>query len=255
MPQWVAAALILVVLLGAGIVWRFAKRTASRVVDAATDDRLASSRSARGGHGLQVHVEADPANMNLHDFFSTSTYLLPTNATLDDVPADDVDQWWTWSRGLGGVPVDHVRVVVTIQLLVDRAVVVDEPRIAKRRIPGPKGVLVMPSPMGGDGFWPRVYQFDLDSDTSRPKVLAAALEFAPTGFRLTRDGTERIDILCATETGAWEWTVTIPVIVDGKRHELVVDDNGEPFQVVCAANATRQLMWSLMDRRWERIRR
>lgn len=255
MPQWVAIALTLLLVVGIGAAWRFAKRTAARVADVAMDDRLASSRSARGGHGLQVHVEADPANMNLHDFFSTYTYLLPANASLDDVPADDVDQWWTWSRSLGGVPVGHVRVVVTIQLLVDRAVVVDEPRVVRRRVTGPKGVLVMPSPMGGDGFWPRVYRFDLDSETSRPTALAEALEHAPTGYQLTRDGTERIDILCATESGSWEWTVIIPVIIDGKRHELTIDDHGEPFRVVSAAGATRRLMWSPMDRRWEKIRR
>lgn len=189
--------------------------------------------------------------MSLYDFFSTSTYLVPGTARVDEVPPDDVDSWWSWAHGLGGEPVGQVRLVVTIQLLIDRAVVVDEPRVVKRRVEDPDGIEVRPSPMGGAGFWPRIHQFDLTASGARPSVMNEALEHAPSNFKLTRDDTERVDILCRADQGSWEWTVTLPVIVDGRRHELTIDDDGRPFRTVSSAKATSSQTWSSTLHRWE----
>lgn len=90
---------------------------------------------------------------------------------------------------------------------------------------------------GGKGG-PPVRHVALDLDTGRNAYFDGEGD-EPKELNLSIDPgkTEVVDVLATTERHHWSYKVKLTLLVDGKREEVLVDDDGRPFQTTGSSNA------------------
>lgn len=90
-------------------------------------------------------------------------------------------------------------------------------------------------PVGGASVQPRAFEVDLDSSGPEHPVVQLVGDGgdprdAPLTWSVGKNETEQILLTVRSRTPRlYRWTARIPVIVDGARRYLDVDDHGEPF--------------------------
>lgn len=145
---------------------------------------------------------------------------LPSNAP----PAVGFD-WSKWAYKHGGVDVALTIVQITIQARFEAAVVLDAPII---RVDGRSkiaGGVIAACPAGGADLTPRRFEVDLEWNPPLVDYMDQDQKAVPNpAFKLGAGDVERFHIwVRAHSDDLVEWTLELPVIVNGKRVTLPIN--------------------------------
>lgn len=137
-----------------------------------------------------------------------------------DEPPEAGFDWSAWAYKRAGVDVAITMLQVTIQAKLKSTVVLDAPivRVVDRK--PVEGGIVATCGAGGADLHPRHFEVDLDTfDPPLVNYMNEDLQVAPNpGFPLAEGDVERFHIWAhARGSDLVEWTLELPVIVNGKR--------------------------------------
>jgi hypothetical protein len=171
----------------------------------------------------------------------------------DGIPAGapgDESEWAAWARKHGGEPVGWSHILIHVQATQDRTVLLRHPtaNITRTNVAG--GVVLSPfKELGGNGLMVRQFNVALDAEPVR-------VEYYPEGghaipqFTMTRGSTEAFLVIAHAVNGRYEWSLDIPVLVDGEEFTLRADDGGKPFVNVGAAGIKAK-WWRFDMKEWQ----
>lgn len=201
-------------------------------------------RRAARERPVDVHVEWDQAIIwsGWPPWMSFSSYLpgdLP-----DEPPPEDGRDWTQWATRHGGFDLSLTMLRLTIVAKTDATVVLDAPLVTQKIKSVPRGVGVLKPAPGGPDVNPRRYEVQLDTG-EKPWV-----EYQDEGARrpapswLLRQGeVEQLHIWArADDDKLHEWTMTLPLLIDGRRVLVPVDKGGKPF-VTVGDNHPHRYLW------------
>lgn len=198
-------------------------------------DRLDTSKTmVRSTHGLKFHLIRDSAVLNnlpttvtlgLHpDWLDDVTFYFPGGPPAMDPPGTDLRKWPAWGRRQGGEDVYFTHALVIIQATQDRTVVLQTPKVIRRRAPVESGAICGRSGLGGNGLLVRRFWVDLNPDIPHVKYIGED-EKESGLFTLKKGEAEGFLLIAEASKDRHEWTITIPCIVDGVAVELAFKEN------------------------------
>lgn len=189
-------------------------------------------RTARD-RGLAVHVETDPSVIwaGTPDWVPFQ-YFFPT-PDLPAPPPPNPRKWRAWAVAEGGF--DLWESVVRLTIVGTAPVtVLETPDVTVTKEPLPPGRKVL-RPVGGAEISPRAYRVDLDTFGEQSPDISLVEEgdsvrHDPLSFSLERNGVEQILLRVQSQRpGLYYWRGRLPILIDGKREYVDVDDGGVPF--------------------------
>lgn len=205
--------------------------------------RTYPNSDAMGGLSQKDLLGAEANWLADNDFYFRDG--IPTQA-----PPEHQSQWATWARENGGEPVGWRHILVHIQATQDHSVLLRKPIANVRRFDVIGGVVLSPTKEpGGNGLMVRQFHLELDHDPAR-------VEYHPDGgpqtplFTMTNGATEAFVVIAHAARGRYEWTLDIPVLVDGVEFILRADDAGNPFVSVGSADVEAK-WWRFDKREWQ----
>lgn len=178
---------------------------------------------------VRVHVETrldviwagDPMAWIAHEFY------LPGG--VEGLPAGTLAEWQEWIGKRGGC--DHRMTLVMITLTSDASVpVIMRPPIPTvQSAPIESGQYILRPALGGADIYPEAFELDLQSGS------LVGDEFSlrgPLSWTLEPgSGVQQVLVRAfANGEDLYSWTLRLPLIVDGRDVDIVVDDNGKPFR-------------------------
>jgi hypothetical protein len=205
-------------------------------------------RRAVGGHGVRVHVETNPALMDTSGGYVPVSFWFAGGDAVSE-PRDHAVAWWDWAKSHGGVDVNTSAVQVTIQSTLPRAIVVDPPTLHSSNLQRPPGFVRTPQGLGGGDVTPRIFLFDLDRPAQPPTYVDPSGKSRGKSFSIAANETERLIIAVTTERDMHCWSVSLPLIVDGKRMDLKVDDDGQDFRTI-GESGYETIYWLMSGNGW-----
>jgi hypothetical protein len=141
-----------------------------------------------------------------------------------------------------------LRVTVTAQT--DATVVMETPIVRGTTQDVPAGVGVLWPAPGGADISPRRYAIQLDSGSYPATVTFVEQDPGfdqpqlPPSWTLAAGEVEQLHIWASAEAGGMhEWTMQLPLLVDGRREFVDVDKDGRPFVTVGRRHGYRDLCW------------
>lgn len=165
-------------------------------------------------------------------------------------PPEHRSQWASWARDNGGEPAGWRHILIHVQATQDRSVLIRKPTVNVRRSDVIGGVVLSPTKeLGGNGLMVRQFHLELDHDPVR-------VEYYPEGgpqtpqFTMMKGTTEAFVVIAHAARGHFEWTLDIPVLVDGVEFILRADDAGSPFVSVGSADVAAK-WWRFDKREWQ----
>ncbi|WP_208879633.1 hypothetical protein [Streptomyces sp. PBH53] len=199
------------------------------------------SRSLYRIKPVSIHVERDPSIVwaGFPNWIGASVWLpeLP-----DSAPSHPTD-WYQWARQIGGCDAGMTVLKVTITSRELASVVVDPPKLRYEELAvgnPPKGVIAT-RPVGGAAIDPRRIQVNLG--------FGGAMWVNPHGepiealsVNLEAGETEQFYLFASAESGRYKWHLELPVLVDGKRKIVKIDDGGQPF-ITYGVEGFREFLW------------
>lgn len=193
-----------------------------------------AGRRVSNDRGLQVHVEDDPAVIwaGMPDWIGFH-YFFPGQVPDEPPPASPRD-WRKWAYERGGYDLRQSTVRLTLIGTAPVTVVIETPIVSVSQADLPRGDRVV-HPVGGAEVQPRA--FDVDLDTFGPENPLVRLVdnggeplSGPMSWSITHNEVEQILMQVRSQAPAlYHWTARIPVIIDGTRQYLHVDNGGDPF--------------------------
>lgn len=159
---------------------------------------------------------------------------VPTLPT--DAPPADANDWSAWAARLGGHDADVTMLQVTLQARRDVAVVVDRPAVRHCRSELSLGAVLL-CPVGGADLLPRRIELDFDTfdgDVAVPRFLDYDEEAQLPALALAGGEIERFHIWAVARTGLHQWQMELPLLVDGRRRRIVLNDGGDAFRLAGA---------------------
>jgi hypothetical protein len=209
------------------------------------------ARKAARESPVDVHVEWDQAQVwaGAPPWVSFSNYFeggLPS----EPAPADG-KEWSGWAERNAGSDWRLTMLVVTVSARTDATVVMDTPRVLATRRDVPLGVGVLWPAPGGADLNPRRYDIDLSAGS--PPWVSFRDDDAPRNaqpkpapsWRLGPGDVERLHIWAkATDDAMYDWTMDLPLLVDGRRVLVRVSKAGQPFVTVGQRQPHRSLIWT-----------
>lgn len=158
-------------------------------------------------------------------------------------------EWSSWAIGHGGEVAGWRHVLIRIQATQDRAVLAMKPRVKVVRQPVVGGVVLGPAKEpGGNGLNVRQFEVDLDASPPQVKYHAEVAAESPQ-FVLKKGDAEAFLIIVHAMAGRYEWTLDLPVVVDGESFCLRADDDGRPF-VTVGREGIEARWWDFDLREW-----
>ena len=115
-------------------------------------------------------------------------------------------------------------------------VVLETPDVAVTAEPLPEGRKAL-RPVGGAEISPRAYRVDLDTfGEQSPDVTLVdrgdSIRADPLSFSLERNDVEQILFRIQSQRpGLYSWRARLPILIDGTREYIEVDDAGAPFRL------------------------
>jgi hypothetical protein len=112
-------------------------------------------------------------------------------------------------------------------------VVVETPDVTVTSEPLVSGEKVL-RPVGGADISPRAYQVDLDTFGEQSPVVTLvdhgdSVPHDPLSFSLERNGVEQILLRVRSQRpGRYSWRARLPILIDGTREYVEVDDGEFP---------------------------
>lgn len=187
--------------------------------------------------------------------WQTYDFVAPLRASALRTPPGRCREWRAWALDQGGVDADQTDAYAYLQGTPGTAVIIDDIEIEVVRRERPMRGTSGHCPAGGAAGSPRLIDVDLDED---PPVVRYAEpgDDAPTRRRLsfTLDGTETESFILRghTTTCYCAWRARMKMVVDGRRTDVVLEDDGEPFRTSASRNASH-MAWD--GRRWRGMTR
>lgn len=165
-------------------------------------------------------------------------------------PPERESQWAAWARGNGGEPVGWRHILVHIQSTQDHTVLLRKPIANVERADVDGGVVLSPTKEpGGNGLMVRQFHLELDHDPVQVEYFAEGGSQTPQ-FSMTKGTTEAFVVIAHAARGRYEWSLDIPVLVDGIDFVLRADDGGNPFVSVGSAGLEAK-WWQFEKREWQ----
>ncbi|MFD3542577.1 hypothetical protein ACFWUQ_24235 [Streptomyces sp. NPDC058662] len=195
---------------------------------------------------VAIHIERDPSIIwsGYPNWVGASVWMPELPADAPDHPTD----WYNWARPLGGSDARLTVLKVSITSRDTAAILVEPPKIRSLPLPigdPPKGI-VATYPVGGAELNPRRVQVDLE--------WGAATWVGPEGapiralnLSLAPGETEQFHIYAHAAAGRYQWRLELPLLVDGKRLTVRVEDDGEPF-ITYGSSGFSEYLWH--DDQW-----
>lgn len=198
---------------------------------------------------LFVHIEADRRLI-----WAGSPPWIPAAVWLPEMPREqpplDANDWSAWGRRLGGHDADVTMLQVTLQARKDVSLVVDRPMIRYARSDDRRGVIAL-CPVGGADLLPRRIDVDLDTfdgDVAMTQHLDYDEEVPWPSISLAPGEVERLHIWAKASSGFHQWRLELPVLVDGRRRLVPVDNAGDAFTTV-GFDGIPKVVW--IEGHWE----
>ncbi|MFF0714679.1 hypothetical protein ACWEVM_27090 [Streptomyces bauhiniae] len=186
------------------------------------------SQRIYGINPVSINVERDPSIIwaGFSNWIGASVWLprLPDNAP------DDPTDWYSWAQKLGGADA-HVSVLkVTIVSRGVSTVVVNPPKVRAESLPisdPPKG-LIATNPVGGAEIDPKRIHVNLPMGTAE-WVNPDGDPIKALGMALSPGDVEQFHVYAVTQAGRYKWHLELPILIDGKREVIKIDDAGQEF--------------------------
>lgn len=195
----------------------------------------------------RVRAPSDPG-WETYGFVSSSA-----PAQLGRPPSDLCREWREWALGNGGVDADQTRLYAFLQGKTTTAVAITGLDVEfVRRGPAVKGTHAW-CPTGGAVGSPRLVDIDLDAKPPAVRYAEAGDDYPARDrllLTLNETETETLEITAHTRRCDCQWRVRLHMVVNGKSHEAVIDDQGKPFRT-SASSASKHVMWD--GKGWERM--
>lgn len=113
------------------------------------DGRFVRSLHRRVGDApFAVTVQSDPRLMPRLDYFPPTLFFFASPSTPDELPPDDLLDWWAWAHAHGGVDAGETQLSALIQSVQDE-VILDRIEVSDVRGQRGEGVLRSPGGIGG----------------------------------------------------------------------------------------------------------
>ena len=159
------------------------------------------------------------------------------------------NEWPDWAREQGGQGVGWRHILIRIQATQDGTVLVMKPQVNAARNQVDGGLVLSPvKELGGNGLLVR--QFDIDLDARPPKVEYYPAESGETPqFTMKKGDSEAFLVIAHCRTGKCEWTLDVPILVDGETFYLRADSYGRPFTTV-GADGIDGMWWDFATHAW-----
>lgn len=210
-----------------------------------------------GDHGIKLLTYGTPAEMGglrpkemLHldpSWLEDVDFYFPSG-----IPGEgptSKNEWSDWARGHGGEGVGWRHILIRIQATQDRSVLVLMPQVNVSRKEVDGGLVLSPAKEpGGNGLLVR--QFDIDLDATPPVVEYYAEDSRETPQFVMRKGdSEAFVVIAHASHGRYEWTLDVPVLVDGETFHLRSDNHGHEF-VTVGVGDTEGMWWDFETHEW-----
>jgi hypothetical protein len=224
-------AAVLTTVLAAGIL------AAAALAFAPVRARLNRRATLLGGHGIIHHVELDPERRT-HNIRGAEEFFFPRSLGPYEGPPDRVGHsTWSWAHDAGGQDALRTALTVTLEATLDLSVVVDPPIVRQTVRAVPSHGEFWSRPPGGASISlgpARHFSVALDeADAPIARFVPGRSGDVQTpAFYLRQGEVERLEVVAVSYDGWHEWTLELPLIVNGKRSVLRVDNGGEPFVTV-----------------------
>ncbi|MFJ3756609.1 hypothetical protein [Streptomyces sp. NPDC090080] len=188
----------------------------------------AISRRIYGIQPVSIHVERNPSIIwaGFPRWIGASVWLPSIPGDAPDDPTD----WYSWAQQLGGADAYVTVLKITIMSRDSSTVVVDPPKVRRERLPlgdPPKG-LIATCPVGGAEMDPKRINVNLAMGTSMwvnpdgDPIKALSLALSPGDV-------EQFYLYAVADAGRFKWHLELPVLVDGKRAVIKIDDDAKSF--------------------------
>ncbi|MFE7644970.1 hypothetical protein [Streptomyces phaeoluteigriseus] len=189
----------------------------------------AVSRRVHRIRPVSVHVETDPSLVwaGFPNWVPAFVWL-PERPT--GTPPEHPTDWRAWALRRGGADASRTVLKVTVTARETASVVIDSPKLRHEvsPLPQPPPGVVACCPVGGAAVTPRRLQVDLGTGTTM-WVEEDGSPLPPLSLTLSPGETEQFLIYVEATSGRCTWHLELPVLVDGKRLLIPVEDGGEPF--------------------------
>lgn len=191
-------------------------------------------RSVAQEQAIDVHVESDQAAIwaGCPPWLSFAYYF--PDKVPDEPPPESGFGWSGWAYRHGAHDLMWTMLRVTIVAKTDATVVVEAPIVSQRITDVPPGVGVLYPAPGGADVNPRRYQIDLDFGVRAYAHFLDELEAHPApSWKLTKGDVEQLTIWARSrDDKLQEWTLDLPLLVDGRRQTVSLDTGRKPFVTV-----------------------
>lgn len=192
-------------------------------------------RTARD-RGVAVHVETDPSVIwaGTPDWVPFQ-YFFPAGE-LPVPPPPNPRKWRSWAIAQGGFDLWESVVRLTIVGTAPVTVVLETPDLTVTTEPLPPGRKVL-RPVGGADISPRAYRVDLDTfGDQNPDISLVeqgdSVRHDPLSFSLERNEVQQILLRVQSQRPClFSWKARLPILIDGKREYVDIDDGGLPFRL------------------------
>ena len=194
-----------------------------------------------GGLRPEEMLNVDPGWLEDSDFYFA-------NGIPGDGPRAK-NEWGDWSRGHGGEGVGWRHILVRIQATQDRTVLVLKPQVNVSRSEVAGGLVLSPAKeLGGNGLMVRQFVIDLDATPPLVEFYSEGSSETPQ-FVMRKGDSEAFVVIVHASHGRHEWTLDIPVLVDGETFYPRVDDHRHEFVTVGGSSAEGR-WWDFNTREW-----
>jgi hypothetical protein len=200
---------------------------------------------------IDVNVEWDQAIVRAGYPLPWITFKSFFPGELPDEPPTERYDWGHWTERNGGVELGETVLRVTVVPRTEVTVVMGTPVVRDDPYPLPDGVAaIWPAP-GGAEINPRGYEINLAAPgwTKFRDPATGEYRSYPPAWKLSPGDVEQLDILVsADDSFMHEWTLELPIIVDGRRILVSAARDGQPFSTAGSQHSDAERWW--IDDSW-----
>lgn len=204
-------------------------------------------RSVSRDSGVRIHVESDPRVIwaGYPPWVGAEVYVPGSPGR--HVPPFDALDWLQWAERNGGCAAHEAVVQVTMVGESPTTVVLSPPQVEARQA-GELGGFHAIRPVGGAEISPRSITVDLDTFGLQSPIVDMGADSVhgpsmPSSWSLAKGDVEVFLFrVRASHYALIEWSASLPILIDGKRRFLSVDNDGKPFRLA-GADGLESFLW------------
>jgi hypothetical protein len=238
--QVIAGVLIAVIVAAGTVVWKnvFGDNSEDRRTVATSQP---SSSSSEGGTSQSaLRAEVIPFDV-IHFTPPSPTVVLPL--PLEKIPrppstaGEGSQKFLVWARNLGGADAESTGVSFVLRSDMTAPVIVANVRVVvQQRSPAMRGTW-LDTGQAGD-LYNRVLEVDLDRDPPIVERISEGDSGWNFPLKVSVQDPELFTVIASADESLCVWTLEVDYVVDGKRHTLTIDNDGQPFRTTGIKNVT-----------------